>query len=100
MASLKLAEILQDLRKRALVFIRTPLLIGINLIKQQKRKASDYIGSIITRNWKNLWDCITTVDSVTFPHVLRIYHSSFDGNSDKLFKRYSKIFKHVFISQK
>ncbi len=52
MASLRLTEIVQDLRKRGSVFVRTPLSKGINLVKQQKRRASDSIGSIITRNWE------------------------------------------------
>lgn len=101
MASLRLTEIVQDLRKRGSVFVRTPLSKGINLVKQQKRRASDSIGSIITRNWeKTSGGCITTVDPVTLPQVLQIYYRSFDGNSDGLFRRYSKIFNHIFYIAK
>ncbi|HOV81916.1 MAG TPA: GNAT family N-acetyltransferase [Methanothrix sp.] len=101
MMQLKLAGLFQDLRKGILVFLRTLTLKGVNLVKQQKRKASDYIGSLVTRNWeKTSGGCITTVDSVTLPQVLQIFYSSFDGNSDGLFRRYSKIFNHIFYVAK
>ena len=97
MTSLTLAEIFQNLGKGGSTPLRSPVLMGINLAKRQKRKVSDYIGSLITRNWeKEAGGYITTVDSVTLPQVLHIFYSSLDGSSDGLFGRYSKIFNHIF----
>jgi ribosomal-protein-alanine N-acetyltransferase len=101
MASSTWTGIYQDLRKCGSIFLRLPVSTCINLVKQQKRMASDYLGSIITRNWKKTsGNHITNVDPATLPEVLRIFNSSFNGNSDGLFGRYSKIFKHTFYIAK
>jgi ribosomal-protein-alanine N-acetyltransferase len=85
--------------------IRDSVLSGVSLIKRQKRTASDYLGSLLTRNWKRLpRRVIATVDPMTLAEVLAIHRATFnsisDQVSDQAYRRYSSIFRHIFYIAK
>lgn len=81
--------------------IKKSLSWSASLIRRQKRTASDYLGSMLTRNWKITHRAvIDTVDPGTLSEILGIYHSSFDTISDHLLRRYSAIFGHIFYTAK
>lgn len=72
-----------------------------NIMNQIRRTLSDYFGSAITRKWKKIPTTnIVTVNPLTFPEVIRIYHQIFNTTSDASFFRYSKIFNHIFYVAK
>ncbi len=92
---IKKSNFFQNLKKNRLFSLI------LHLINQQKRNISDYLGSIITRNWNRApGDSIIIGDPHDLEEVLQIYHSLFDGKSDRTFRHYSKIFKHIFYLAK
>ena len=85
--------------------IKKPLSRCTSRLVRQKRTASDYLGSALTRNWqRSPGATIDTVEPGTLSEVMRIFHSSFDiasdAISDSMMRRYSAIFRHIFYTAK
>lgn len=93
--------IFQDLRKKTPNIIRTTAIRSKKLAKQPIRIASDYLGSLITKNWRGIPNKnVATVDPFMLIEVLQIYHRSFATTYNGQFTRYSKIFNHIFYVAK
>lgn len=88
-------------REREFNAIRGAVRKGVLLVKRQRRMTSDYLGSLVVRNWDKIpGGYVTTIDPAALSEVLRIYHDFCDVASDGSFDRYSRIFRQVFYVAK
>ena len=96
-----LSEVIWGSWERGLSTINDAVSKGTSVMKHQKRMASDYLGSVMTRNWDKIPDgYITTVDPAALFEVLRIHNDFCGASSSDSFYRYSKIFNQIFYVAK
>lgn len=96
-----LSEVVRGSWDKGLNAMKYAVSKGTFLVKLQRRTASDFLGSMMVRNWDKVpGGYATTIDPVALPEVLRIYHDFCDVASDGFFDRYSRIFRQVFYVAK